>query len=155
MGLRSSIMHANDRFGGHLGTKLIHIVNRYSISNETGRDIKIAANAGSGSNLIVSATTSPQPFHFDDSRSIMFRFIEFGWAWSGLFRIRLNRREVTMRLRHKMKVSLWMSQNHIVEHSLSRRPMISQGILCLEDSRLTKLLLGLCSSWTVTYLLLK
>jgi len=101
--LRSSIMHANDRFGGHLGTKLIHIVNRYSISNETGRDIKIAANAGSGSNLIVSATTSPQPFHFDDSRSIMFRFIEFGWAWSGLFRIRLNRREVTMRLRHKMK----------------------------------------------------
>lgn len=101
--LRSSIMHANDRFGGHLGTKLIHIVNRYSISNETGRDIEISSDAGSGSNLIINATSSPQPFHFDDSRSIRFRFKEFGWAWSGLFKIRLNRREVTMRLRHKMK----------------------------------------------------
>ena len=101
--LRSIIMNANDRFGGQYGTRLIHIVNRYSISNETGRDIEIAANAGSSSNLIVSATTRPQPFHFDDSREIRFRFKEFGWAWSGFFKVRLNRREVTMRLRHKMK----------------------------------------------------
>jgi len=101
--LRSSTVEANTRFGGQLGTKLIHIVNRYSISNETGRDIEIAANTGTSRNLIVSATTSPQPFHFDDSRQIRFRFKEFGWAWSGLFQIRLNRREVTMRIRHKMK----------------------------------------------------
>uniref|UniRef100_A0A7S4AAW7 Vacuolar protein sorting-associated protein 13 VPS13 adaptor binding domain-containing protein n=1 Tax=Pseudo-nitzschia australis TaxID=44445 RepID=A0A7S4AAW7_9STRA len=101
--LRSSIVDANNRFGGQLGTKLIHIVNRYLISNETGRDIEIAANTGSSTNLIVSATTSPQPFHFDDSRQIRFRFKEFGWAWSGLFKVRLNRREVTMRIRHKMK----------------------------------------------------
>lgn len=101
--LRSIIMNANDRFGGHLGTRLIHIANRYSILNETGRDIEIAPNAGSSSNLIVSATTQPQPFHFNDSREIRFRFKEFGWAWSGFFKVRLNRREVTMRLRHKMK----------------------------------------------------
>ncbi len=101
--LRSNMMNANYRFGGKFGTKLIHIVNRYSISNETGRDIEIASNAGSGSTLIVSATTQPQSFHFDDSRELRFRFKEFGWAWSGSFKIRLNRREVTMRLRHKMK----------------------------------------------------
>ena len=101
--LRSIVTNANERFGGNLGTKLIHIVNRYSISNETGRDIEIAANCKSSSNLIVNATSKPQPFHFDDSREIRFRFKEFGWAWSGLFKIRLNRREVTMRLRHRMR----------------------------------------------------
>jgi hypothetical protein len=101
--LRSIIVDANARFGGHLGTRLIHIVNRYSISNETGRDIEIAAYTESSSNPIVSATAQPQPFHFDDSRKIRFRFKEFGWSWSGSFKVRLNRREVTMRLRHKMK----------------------------------------------------
>jgi hypothetical protein len=101
--LRSSIVNASTRFGGHLGTKLIHIVNRYSISNETGRDIEIVPGTGIGSHLLVRATTRPEPFHFDDSRPIRFRFKEFGWTWSGLFSVRSNRREVTMRLRHKMK----------------------------------------------------
>lgn len=101
--LRSSLVNAPTRFGGQLGTKLIHIVNRYSISNETGRDIEIVPGTGFGSHLLVSATTRPEPFHFDDSRPIRFRFKEFGWTWSGLFSVRSNRREVTMRLRHKMK----------------------------------------------------
>ncbi len=101
--LRSSLVNAPTRFGGHLGTKLIHIVNRYSISNETGRDIEIVPGTGFGSHLLVRATTRPEPFHFDDSRPIRFRFKEFGWTWSGLFSVRSNRREVTMRLRHKMK----------------------------------------------------
>ena len=101
--LRSSIVNAGPRFGGHLGTKLIHIVNRYSISNDTGRDIEIDTNGGSGSNIVVNATSRPQPFHFDDSRPIRFRFKEYGWTWSGLFNIRSSRREVTMRVRHKMK----------------------------------------------------
>lgn len=101
--LRSSIVNAPTRFGGQLGTKLIHIVNRYSIWNETGRDIEIVPVAGFGSSIVVRATTRPEPFHFDDSRPIRFRFKEFGWTWSGFFSIRSNKRELTMRLRHKMK----------------------------------------------------
>jgi hypothetical protein len=101
--LRSNIVNAPERFGGLLGTKLIHVVNRYSIVNEIGRDIEIVSDYGHGAPVLVRAVGWPQPFHFDDSRPIQFRFKEFGWTWSGKFNIRLNRREVTMRLRHKMK----------------------------------------------------
>ena len=101
--IRSNMVNAPERFGGLLGTKLIHIVNRYSIVNEIGRDIEIASENGQGGSVLVRAAGWPQPFHFDDSRPIRFRFKEFGWVWSGKFTINLNRREVTMRLRHKMK----------------------------------------------------
>jgi hypothetical protein len=102
--LRSSIMKAPESFGGHLGTTLIHIVNRYAIINEIGRDIEIMSDNDNGNSFLLRAASRPQPFHFDDSKPIRFRFKEFGWNWSGKFNIRMNRREVTMRLRHKMKV---------------------------------------------------
>jgi hypothetical protein len=101
--LRSSVVKAPDKFGGHLGTKLVHIVNRYAVANETGRDIEIDSNGGYGAQSCVSATSCPQPFHFDDLRPIRFRFKEYGWTWSGFFNVRSNRREVAMRIRHKMK----------------------------------------------------
>jgi hypothetical protein len=101
--LRSSITRAPKSFGGKLGTMLIHVVNRYAIINEIGRDIEIMSDHNSGISLLVRATSRPQSFHFDDSKPIRFRFKEFGWNWSGKFNIRMNRREVTMRLRHKMK----------------------------------------------------
>eukprot|EP00980_Cylindrotheca_fusiformis_P009341 scaffold2047_cov129-Cylindrotheca_fusiformis.AAC.20 len=101
--LRSSIMPAPTKFGGNLGTMLIHVVNRYGIINEIGRDIEIVSDLSSGTSLLVRATSRPQPFHFDDSKPIRFRFKEFGWDWSGKFNVRMNRREVTMRLRHPMK----------------------------------------------------
>lgn len=101
--LRSNIVNVPERFGGKLGTKLIHVVNRYSIVNEIGRDIEIASDNERRTPVLVRAVGWPQPYHFDDSRPIRFRFKEFGWSWSGKFNIRLKRREVTMRLRHKMK----------------------------------------------------
>jgi hypothetical protein len=101
--LRSRVVKAPDKFGGRLGTILVHIVNRYAVANETGRDIEIDSNGGYGAQSCVNATSRPHPFHFDDSRPIRFRFKEYGWTWSGYFNVRSNRREVTMRIRHRMK----------------------------------------------------
>jgi hypothetical protein len=101
--LRSSMKPAPDTFGGGLGTMLIHVVNRYAIINEIGRDIEILQGHEEGASLLVRASSRPQPFHFDVSKAIRFRFKEFGWDWSGKFHIRMNRREVTMRLGHRMK----------------------------------------------------
>ena len=101
--LRASIVDAPARFGGNLGTKLIHIHNRFAILNEMGRDIEIASDSGSGVPVLVRAGSRPRPFHFDDSKPMRFRFKEFGWRWSGQFSIRENRREVTLRIRHRMK----------------------------------------------------
>jgi hypothetical protein len=101
--LRSRVVNATEKFGGSLGTKLIHVVNRYAVLNETGRDIEIDSNGGTQANISVNASSHPQPFHFDDSRPVRFRFKEYGWTWSGYFNIRSSRREVTMRLRHKMR----------------------------------------------------
>lgn len=101
--LRLSVTAAPERFGGFFGTKLIQVVNSYAVLNETGRDIEIVEDNSNDSQIVIQASGYAQPFHFDDSKSIRFRFKEFGWAWSGQFRVRLNRREVTMRLHHKMK----------------------------------------------------
>jgi SHR-binding domain of vacuolar-sorting associated protein 13 len=103
--LRSIMIAAPERFGGCHGTKILHIVNRYMVSNETGRDIEIASQQSQtgGNYLTVNAGSTPLPLHFDDTRPICFRFKEYGWTWSGSFKIRSNHREVTMRVRHKMK----------------------------------------------------
>lgn len=79
--LRSKVIAAPARFGGALGTNLIHVVNRYSILNEIGRDIEIASDYELSSTVLVRGTSIPQPFHFDVSSPIRFRFKEFGWAW--------------------------------------------------------------------------
>jgi hypothetical protein len=100
--LRSRTIHAPERFGGNL-TKLIHVVNRWAIVNELGRDIEIATEYGRNIPFLVKAVGRAQPFHFDDSSPIRFRFKEFGWSWSGKFSAQANSREVTLRLRHNMK----------------------------------------------------
>jgi hypothetical protein len=127
--LRSNMVTAPERFGGLLGTKLIHVVNRYSIVNETGRDIEISSDYGHDTRVSVRAARWPQPFHFDDSRPIRFRFKEFGWTWSGKFNIRLNRREVTMRLRHKMK-----GHSVIVTVEVLERKKLSTNVLVFRQS---------------------
>lgn len=78
--LRSNVFTAPACFGGLHGTKLIHVINRYSILNETGRDIEIRSDA-SEAVVLVRSTGAPQPFHFDDSRPMRFSFKEFGWTW--------------------------------------------------------------------------
>jgi hypothetical protein len=79
--LRSRVVAAPERFGGRLGTKLVHVVNRYSILNETGRDIEVASEYELTSPIIVRGTSVPHPFHFDDSSPMRLRFKEFGWSW--------------------------------------------------------------------------
>lgn len=79
--LQSNVVSAPERFGGLVGTKLIHIVNRYSILNETGRDFEIASDFSNATVVLVRATGIPHPFHFDDSRPLRMRFKEFGWTW--------------------------------------------------------------------------
>lgn len=101
--LRSRVVRAADTMGGAFGTKLVHIVCRYSVVNEMGREIEVVGVKGQHSPLIIQADGRPRPFHFDDSGAVRFRPKEFGWQWSGLFRVKSNRREITMRLRHKLK----------------------------------------------------
>ena len=79
--LRSRVVTAPERFGGRLGTKLVHIVNRYSILNETGRDVEVASEYEFASPTIVRGTGVPHPFHFDDNSPLHLRFKEFGWSW--------------------------------------------------------------------------
>eukprot|EP00934_Nitzschia_sp_Nitz4_P009488 Nitzschia sp. Nitz4//scaffold8_size234185//25292//37594//NITZ4_001234-RA/size234185-snap-gene-0.4-mRNA-1//1//CDS//3329559737//9478//frame0 len=127
--LQSNVVPAPERFGGLLGTKLVHVVNRYSILNETGRDMEISTGSTNASVVLVRATGVPQPFHFDDSRPIRLRFKEFGWAWSGKFNIRHNRPEVTMRLRHQMK-----GLTIIVTAELLARKKSSTNVIVLRQS---------------------
>lgn len=101
--LRSRILRAPDAFGGSLGTKLVHIVCRYAIVNELGRDIEVVCGSRSTNPTIVNADGRPRPFHVDDAGYIRFRPKEFGWPWSGRFQTRPSRGDVTLRLKHKLK----------------------------------------------------
>ena len=101
--LRSRVISAPEKFGGELGTKIVHVVCRYAIVNELGREIEIIAEHSQGTPILVRADGRPKPFHFDDSGPIQFRPREFGWVWSGRFFVRKDRREVTIRIRHKLK----------------------------------------------------
>jgi len=98
--LRSRIVRAPNSLGGNLGTKLVHIVCRYVVVNDLGRDVEITGGAAP---TIVKADTRPVPFHFEDSGSIRFRPKEFGWMWSGRFHIKKTRREITLCVKHKLK----------------------------------------------------
>jgi len=102
--LRSRLARAPDSLGGFLGTKILHIVCRYAIINEIGRDIEIlSGRAGEGMPILVKADGRARPFHFDDLKPIRFRPTEFGWLWSGRFHVSSSRRELTLRLKHKLK----------------------------------------------------
>lgn len=85
--LRSRILAAPSRFGGQLGAKLVHVVNRYSILNETGRDVEIASEYELSSPAVVRGTGVSQPFHFDENSPMRLRFKEFGWSWYVLFAV--------------------------------------------------------------------
>lgn len=101
--LRSRILRAPETLGGSFGTKLVHIVCRYAVVNEMGLEIEIVGDHGQGSPVAISADGRARPFHFDDSGPVRFRPKEFGWQWSGRFQVKSNNREITLRLRHKLK----------------------------------------------------
>uniref|UniRef100_A0A7S2KB32 Vacuolar protein sorting-associated protein 13 VPS13 adaptor binding domain-containing protein n=1 Tax=Leptocylindrus danicus TaxID=163516 RepID=A0A7S2KB32_9STRA len=99
---------APTRFGGKHGTMLVHIANRYSLVNALGREFEIVqCNASDGdaiygSPVRVSADEEPYAFHFDDKNTVRFRPVEYGWAWSGAFRLKTKQREITLRLQHNL-----------------------------------------------------
>ncbi|GKY98564.1 hypothetical protein MPSEU_000813200 [Mayamaea pseudoterrestris] len=104
--IRSRFICAPDVFGGRFGTKMVHIVCRYSIVNETGRDLELMGAPRPTVTAFICADIRPQTIHFDDTRPVQFRPREFGWSWSGHFSIAPKRKEVTMRLKHKLKADL-------------------------------------------------
>lgn len=71
--LRSCVMRAPEALGGNFGTKLVHVVYRYAIVNELGREIEVSC----GPEQIVSndfhADGREKPFHFNGPGSIRFR----------------------------------------------------------------------------------
>jgi len=106
--LRARIVKAPNAFGGMFGTKIVHIVCRYAVVNELGREIEICGLQKEAQPVTFSADEGPRPFHFDDTGPIHFRPKEFGWLWSGHFHVRRNRREVSLQLKHKLKGDIIM-----------------------------------------------
>lgn len=100
--LRSRLVHTPTTLGGMFGTKILHVVCRYGVVNELGRDIEIC-EWNKEHQTTFKADTRPRPFHFDDSSPIQFRPKEFGWMWSGRFRVRRSQRELVICLKHKLK----------------------------------------------------
>jgi hypothetical protein len=101
--LRSRLLSAPAFFGGHYGTKLVHVVCRYAVINDLGREIEIMGYEIESRPTSVFPTSRLTPIHFNDTRPIRFRPKEFGWAWSGRFYVRKSRRELTLSLSHKIK----------------------------------------------------
>lgn len=101
--LRSRLVQAPSSFGGRYGTRFVHVVCRYAIVNQLGREIEISGTDAESKPTAVVPGFHPIPIHFNDTKPIRFRPKEFGWAWSGRFHVRRNRREVTLFLAHRIK----------------------------------------------------
>ena len=115
LALGTRIVAAPDEFGGMHGTRLVHVSCRYRIVNEMGREIEVMAEYGKGIPSCIGADGRPTPFHFDGTSPIRFRPKEFGWGWSGRFSIRKKRKEVTLRLVHKLKGQVIIAEVEFIE----------------------------------------
>jgi len=106
--LNAVVLNAPTSLGGKLGTKLVSIVNRYTLCNFSGRDLEIFAQ-GSSTVTSLPADGSPVPFHFDDALSVRFRPKEYGWGWSGPLHLNSEnstKAEFVLRLRNDLSGSL-------------------------------------------------
>ena len=115
LALGARILAAPEKFGGIHGTQLIHVSCRYRIVNEMGREIEVLSEYGKGQPSCIGVDGRPTPFHFDGSSPIRFRPKEFGWGWSGRFSIRKKRKEVTLRLVHKLKGQVIIAEVEFIE----------------------------------------
>jgi len=115
LALGARILPAPEEFGGMHGTRLVHVSCRYRIVNEMGREIEVLSEYGKGHPSFIGVGGSPAPFHFDGTSPIRFRPKEFGWGWSGRFSIRKKRKEVTLRLVHKLKGQVIIAEVEFVE----------------------------------------
>ena len=101
LALSSRMSPAPDSLGGRFGTKLIHVVNKYNITNLLDQDIEIVAgNSGCPVDIYVGA--EPIPFHFHDSEMIRIRPKDYGWIWSSPFSIRGGQQEMFIRIRNRL-----------------------------------------------------
>ena len=101
--VRSRMIDAPEQYGGVYGTKLLHIVCKYVVVNDLGHDIEISSGPRREDNaIIVKADSRPRPLSFI-SGQMRFRPKEFGWHWSGRFKVTLSRKDVTLRLYHGRK----------------------------------------------------
>jgi hypothetical protein len=101
--LRSQTISAPKRFGGKHGTKIIHIFSKIEIVNELGRDIELVMSRGKERPTLVAGDGQPTPFHCGKQGKVKFRPTEFGWKWSGSLELREERKDVTLRLVHKLR----------------------------------------------------
>ena len=101
--LRSQTVSAPSRFGGKIGTKIIHIFSKIEIISQLGRDIELVVCRGKESPTLVKGDGQSTPFHCRKEGRIKFRPTEFGWKWSGSLELREERKDVTLRLVHKLR----------------------------------------------------
>ena len=101
--LRSQTISAPKCFGGKHGTKIIHIFSKIEVINELGRDIELVMSRGKERPTLISGDGQPTPFHSGKEGKIKFRPAEFGWKWSGSLELREERKDVTLRLVHKLR----------------------------------------------------
>jgi SHR-binding domain of vacuolar-sorting associated protein 13 len=102
--LCSRILRAPSAFGGHFGTRLIHIVCRFLVVNELGREIEVASGSQTRNRAtVIKADGRPRPFHFYGSDYAFFRLKEYGWQWSGRFNVKKKRKGITLRVHHNLK----------------------------------------------------
>jgi hypothetical protein len=101
--LRSQTISAPSRFGGKYGTKIIHIFSKIEIISQLGRDIELVVWRGKESPTLVRGDGQSTPFHCRKEGRIKFRPSEFGWKWSGSLELREERKDVTLRLVHKLR----------------------------------------------------
>ena len=113
LALCSSVVVAPKKFGGDFGTKLLCICDRYALSNLLGRELEVKVCRADGSfvndvkrdveNVILSSDGVPIDFHFNDSGTVRIRPTEYGWGWSGAFKLKRKRsgenaKEITFRM---------------------------------------------------------
>eukprot|EP00562_Extubocellulus_spinifer_P016440 CAMPEP_0178577680 /NCGR_PEP_ID=MMETSP0697-20121206/21133_1 /TAXON_ID=265572 /ORGANISM="Extubocellulus spinifer, Strain CCMP396" /LENGTH=4375 /DNA_ID=CAMNT_0020212987 /DNA_START=145 /DNA_END=13272 /DNA_ORIENTATION=+ len=116
LALRSRMTLAPERLGGRFGTKLVHIVNRYSLVNLLDQDLEVVARR-SRNTAVVRVGGNPLPFHFSDNGTIRIRPRDYGWVWCSPFHLRRGQREMYVRLRNRLTGRIMIVQIELREAS--------------------------------------
>ncbi|GMI41527.1 hypothetical protein TeGR_g10714 [Tetraparma gracilis] len=115
LALCSMVVRAPASLGGEIGTSLVYLVNRFTMVNFLGRELEIGVcrkdgrwvEGGDDDTTVLPVDGSPTALHYDDRGCVRFRPTEYGWGWSGAFRLVrkqgwANAREMTIRLRNEL-----------------------------------------------------
>ena len=97
LSLCSMVIVAPKNFGGDLGTKFLCISNRFTFANLLGREMAVKVckadgkYSGVSEDLVLSSDGYPTDFHFEESGKVRIRPTEYGWSWSGAFKLKRKR----------------------------------------------------------------